>query len=137
MTVQKARRVLKTVIEMAGRLDAGLLIANVLEDFGDAARVWKKHDSIVKELEQEHDALLKKYQAVAAKQLSTKVEMIKVEGHAVEQILKIANRRGLSVAKGIFLGSVSHKLVQLSERPVLVVKKTLTLVILRRVLGAC
>jgi len=48
--------VLKTVIEMAGRLDAGLLIANVLEDFGDAARVWKKHDSIVKELEQEHDA---------------------------------------------------------------------------------
>jgi nucleotide-binding universal stress UspA family protein len=129
---ESSERALKTAIEMADQLDAELLIANVLEDFGDAAKIWKKHDSIVKELERQHDALLKKYRAVAIKQLSTKVKTIRAEGHAVEQILKIANRRragmivigsrGLSAAKGILLGSVSHKLVQLSERPVLVVK---------------
>jgi nucleotide-binding universal stress UspA family protein len=129
---ESSERALKTAIGMAKQLDAELIIANVLEDFGDAAKIWKKHDSIVKELEHEHDALLKKYKAVALKQLSTKVETIRAEGYAAEQILKIANRRrvgmivigsrGLSAAKGIFLGSVSHKLVQLSERPILVVK---------------
>jgi nucleotide-binding universal stress UspA family protein len=129
---ENSERALKTAIELARKLDAELLIANVLEDYGNAAKIWKKHDPIVKAVEKEHDVLLKKYRAVVAKQLQTKVETIRAEGHAVEQILKIANRRrasmivvgsrGLSAAKGIFLGSVSHKLVQLSERPVLVVR---------------
>jgi nucleotide-binding universal stress UspA family protein len=129
---ENSERALKTAIKVASQLDAELIIANVLEDYGDAAKVWKKHDVVVKELEQEHDALLRKYRTIAVKELPNKVETVRAEGHAAEQILKIADRvragvivvgsRGLSAAKGIFLGSVSHKLVQLSERPVLVVK---------------
>lgn len=43
----------KTAIEMARKFEAQLLIVNVLEDFGDAAKVWKKHDLIVREVEKE------------------------------------------------------------------------------------
>lgn len=117
---------------MARQLDAKLLIANVLEDYGNAAKVWKQHDSIVKELETEHDALLKKYKEIAEKKLAKEVETIRTDGYAADQIVKIANRRranmiiigsrGLSPAKEVILGSVSHKLVQLSEKPVLVVR---------------
>ncbi len=129
---ENSERAFKTAIEMAKKLEAQLLIVNVLEDFGDAAKVWKKHDPIVRELEKEHDALLRKYQAIAMKQLPAQVDTIRGEGNAAEQILKIASTkkagmivigsRGLSTAKEFFLGSVSHKVIYHSTKPVLVVK---------------
>jgi nucleotide-binding universal stress UspA family protein len=129
---ENSERAFKIAVGLARQLEAELLIANVLEDYGNAAKVWKKHDSIVKELEKEREAFLDKYQAIASKQIPARVEKIRAEGYAADQIMKIANRRrvniivvgsrGLSAAKGVLLGSVSHKLVQLSNRPVLVVK---------------
>jgi nucleotide-binding universal stress UspA family protein len=129
---ENSERAFNTAIEIARKFEAQLLIVNVLEDFGNAAKVWKKHDLVVRELEKEHDVLLRKYQEVAAKTLSTAVETIRAEGNAAEQILKIARRkragmivigsRGLSTAKEFFLGSVSHKIIHHSAKPVLVVK---------------
>ncbi len=129
---ENSERAFKTAIEMAKKLEVPLLIVNVLEDFGDAAKVWKKHDPIVKEIEKEHDVLLRKYQEIAGKKLPANVEMIRAEGSAAKQILKIADRkhagmiiigsRGLSTAKEFLLGSVSHKVIHNSTKPVLVVK---------------
>jgi nucleotide-binding universal stress UspA family protein len=130
---ENSERAFNTAIEIAKKLEVPLLIVNVLEDFGDAAKVWKKHDSVVKKIEKKHDALLKKYKQIAEKKLhSAAVETIGAEGDTAEQILKIANKkhasmivlghRGLSGAKEFFLGSVSHKVANHSTRLVLVVK---------------
>lgn len=64
---ENSERALKTSIDLASKLDAELVIANVFEDYGNAAKVWKKHDSVVKELEEEHDKLLAKYYEIASK----------------------------------------------------------------------
>jgi nucleotide-binding universal stress UspA family protein len=130
---ENSERALKFATDMARQCNAKvLMITNVMEDFGDAAKVWKKHDPIVKEIEKQHDALLKKYQVIAEKQVSVKVETIRADGNAAKQINKIAENknadvivigsRGLSSAKEFFLGSVSHRVVQHSTKPVLVVK---------------
>lgn len=40
-----SERALKTTIDLAAKLDSQLIIANVFEDYGNAARVWKKRVS--------------------------------------------------------------------------------------------
>ena len=52
---ENSDRAFRFAIDMTKKLEAPLLIVNVQEDFEGAARVWKKHDSIVKETEKEHD----------------------------------------------------------------------------------
>ena len=68
------------------RLEAPLVILNVLEDFGDAAKFWRKHDPIVKEYEKDHDALLAKYKKVAAKERSQ--PPLKQSGHRAMRLDK-------------------------------------------------
>jgi dihydrofolate reductase len=97
---ENSERAFNTAIEMAKKLEVPLLIVNVLEDFGDAAKVWKKHDSVVKEIEKEHDAFLKKYKQIAEKKLhSAAVETIGAEGDAAEQIRALKQQPGKAILK--------------------------------------
>lgn len=108
-----------------------LFIINVIEGFGRKIDTWRKHDSIVKELEQNSRELLEKYKSRALSQAFTTPEVISVAGSAGEEILRLAEkeevdtivmgRRGLSTASELLLGSVSHNLIHNAKCPVVTV----------------
>ena len=105
-----------------------LFIINVIEGFGRNIDTWRKHDSIVKELEQNSRELLEKYKSRALSQAFTTPEVISAAGSAGEEILRLAEkvkmdtivmgRRGLCTASGLLLGSVSHNVVHNAMCPV-------------------
>lgn len=129
---ENAERAFDTAIELAQRLDIPLVVLNVLDDYGNDAPLWKRHDVIVGELEKQHDEMLRKYKEAAEGRLHTVVVTVRAEGFAAEQILKTAEEedagiivmgsRGLSPAKEFLMGGVSQKVVYHSKRPVLVVR---------------
>jgi nucleotide-binding universal stress UspA family protein len=108
-----------------------LFIINVIEGFARNTDTWRKHDSIVKELEHNSRELLEKYKSRALSQAFTTPEIISAAGSAGEEILRLADkekmdtivmgRRGLSTASELLLGSVSHNLVHNAKCPVVTV----------------
>lgn len=129
---ENADRAFNTSIELAQRLDVPLVVLNVLDDYGNEAPLWKRHDVIVGELEKQHDEMLKRYKAAAEKELHTVVGTIRAEGFAAEQILKTAEDeqagiivmgcRGLSPSREFLMGGISQKVVYHSKKPVLLVR---------------
>ena len=108
-----------------------LFIINVIEGFARNIDTWRKHDSIVKELEQNSMELLEKYKSRALSQAFATPEIISAAGSAGEEILRLADkekmdtivmgRRGLSTASELLLGSVSHNLIHNAKCPVVTV----------------
>lgn len=58
-----------------------LFIINVIQEFGRSIRAWEKHDSFVKELEQNSKELLEKYRSKAQSQAFTTVKAISAAGN--------------------------------------------------------
>lgn len=129
---ENADRAFNTAVELAKKQEVPLITVNVLDDYGDSAKIWKQHDTVVKELEEEHKELLNKYKLAAENELHAAVETVAAEGYAAEQILRIADskhvglivmgNKGRGASKEFLTGSVSQKVVHHSSRPVLVVK---------------
>jgi nucleotide-binding universal stress UspA family protein len=118
---------------MANQCEAEqLFIINVIEDFGRNIREWKKHDSLVKELEQNSKKLLEKYKSKVQSQAFTTVKVMSAAGNAGEEILRAAEkedvdsivigRRGLSTASELPLGSISHNVIHHAKCPVVIMR---------------
>lgn len=133
---ENADRAFEYAAYLAKQSDAEqLFIVNVIQEFGRNTRdirAWKKHDSLVKELEQSSKELLEKYKSKAQSQAFTRVKIIKAIGNAGEKILRAAGkedvdtivigRRGLSTASEALLGSVSHNIIHHAKCPVVIVR---------------
>jgi nucleotide-binding universal stress UspA family protein len=130
---ENADRAFEYAAYMAKQCEAEqLFIINVIQEFGRSIRAWEKHDSFVKELEQNSKELLEKYKSKAQSQAFTTVKAISAAGNAGEEILRAAEkqevdtivvgRRGLSTASELLLGSVSHNIIHNSKCPVVIVR---------------
>lgn len=108
---------------------------NVANVFGNLATAQRSPDSpaVTREIHQVlGERLLENAAALARKKGARSVEVTLCEGDPAEAILDTAKRvdadlivlgtRGLSDLKGLLLGSVSHKVIQLSRCSCLVVK---------------
>lgn len=108
---------------------------NVANIFGNLAAVQSSADSptVAREIHQAlGERLLKDAAALARKNGARSVEVMLCDGNPAGAILDAAKRvdadlivlgtRGLSDLKGLLLGSVSHKVIQLSRCSCLVVK---------------
>jgi nucleotide-binding universal stress UspA family protein len=111
---ENAERALEYAAYMAKRCEAEqLFIINVIEEFGRNIRTLEKHDSVVKEMEQNSNELLEKYKSKAQWQAFTTVKVMRAAGNAGEEILRVADkeeadmivvgRRGLSTASELLL----------------------------------
>ena len=70
-----------------------LFIINVIEGFGGNIDTWRKHDSIVKELEQNSRELLEKYKSRALSQAFTTPEAISASRQCWRRNSKISRER--------------------------------------------
>lgn len=128
-----AERALKTAAELAGGLDSTLLLVTVDEPGplkGEAAAF--AHSENIDRRDVAH-ALLGSARSLAIEAGARKVETEVGDGEAVEGILRVADEhnadmivlgaRGLSELKGLIMGSVSHKVLNLTRRPCLIVRE--------------
>lgn len=125
-------RALKTAAEIAAGLGATLLLVTIDEPGplkGEAAAF--AHSENIDRRDVAH-ALLRAQAAIAAEAGAKKIETEIGSGEAAQGILEAADRhkadmivlgaRGLSDLKGLILGSVSHKVLNLTSRPCLIVR---------------
>lgn len=123
-----SREALPTAIEIAKKFDAQLFVVHVAEhDRGRAAAYTLESPAeqtrmVAEAVKQAHDA-----------GVSAKGELVdRAAGHVAYAIADVAaaqhadlivmGSRGLSDAQGVFLGSVTHRVMQLVEIPVLIAR---------------
>ena len=133
---EDAGRAIDYAARLAENLGAELLIANVIGGYGLPDEIFKRFTRSqavwLDELLEAHSAAL--LAAARERALGFGAGPVEIEsrtGNVVDTLLKIAGdrnadavvvgRRGASGAASLLLGSVAHKLVSLSSRPVIVV----------------
>lgn len=125
-----AEKALTYALEMAEKCEAGIEILTVVPEVVSSPDWMKEYTEKMKEKSEE--MLSESFRM--AKEIKPDINISKrlEEGLTVEKILEIAERgnhdmivmgsRGLGFVKGFLLGSVSNKVVNHAEIPVLIVK---------------
>ena len=125
-----AEKALTYALEMAEKCEAGIEILTVVPEVVSSPDWMKEYTEKMKEKSEE--MLSESFRM--AKEIKPDINISKrlEEGLTVEKLLEIAERgnhdmivmgsRGLGFVKGFLLGSVSNKVVNHAEIPVLIVK---------------
>lgn len=129
-------KILEATIEIARHKNAHLTLVNVSKENVTMGLTYVPEEyleSVLKKLEKESKEILEKAQFELLKSFpeGISIETVHLKGDPALQILDYAKdhvqeltiigSRGLSGMKGVMLGSVSHKVSQLSSCPVLIV----------------
>jgi nucleotide-binding universal stress UspA family protein len=124
-----SREALPVAIEMAKKFDAKLCVIHVAEhDRGRAAAYVLESPAdqtrlVADAVKQAHDAGVVKARGELVDRAAGHIANAIVEAAAKEGAdLIVMGSRGLSDTAGVFLGSVTHKVMQLVEIPVLVAR---------------
>lgn len=125
-----AEKALTYALEMAEKCEAGIEILTVVPEVVSSPDWMKEYTEKMKEKSEE--MLSESFRMAKEIILDINISKRLEEGLTVEKILEIAERgnhdmivmgsRGLGFVKGFLLGSVSNKVVNHAEIPVLIVK---------------
>lgn len=125
---EASRQAISMALELAQRDKSKIVVAHVEEEVmsrGGAAPVHATEDEIQAEIRRQAEEL-------SAQGVETTIEMRSVmlggPAHAIDEIAKsagadliVTGTRGQSPVSGLLLGSVTQRLLHISDRPVLVV----------------
>ncbi len=123
-----SREALPAAIEIAKKFDAQLFIVHVAEhDRGRAAAYTIESPAeqtrlVAEAVKQAHEAGAKAKGELIDRAAGHVAAAIAEEAMKHEADLIVMGSRGLSDAQGVFLGSVTHRVIQLAEAPVLVTR---------------
>lgn len=127
-------RIADYVTKLAGEgLGLDITVIIVMPFTKDMAEfMGMQSDNYQDALEYRIKPIFEKYKRAFEGFSNIQLDFLVKQGEVAEKILEVANTghydqllvgsRGLSAVKEIFIGSVSHKIIQLSKVPVLVVK---------------
>jgi nucleotide-binding universal stress UspA family protein len=125
-----AEKALNYALNLAEKHDAKVEIVTVVDEV-KMAPDWAREYS-EKLREQAEEALISTFSKAVKQKPNIKISKCLAEGYASEEILICAEKghhdlivmgsRGMGLVRGIFLGSVSSRVVNQAEIPVLIVK---------------
>jgi len=125
-----AEKALNYALNMAGKHDAKVEILTVVDEVKMAPDWVREYSEKLRE--QGEDVLTKAFSKAVKEKPNVKISKRLAEGYASEEIVKYAEKghhdliimgsRGMGIVRGLVLGSVSSRVVNQAEIPVLIVK---------------